>query len=114
MISVIKIVGDSFDFRTGKETPKSIVLSNGKKEVSIYVNDEEALAIVSMLADEVVVPEVKVHVEPVTPVSRPALVAMTNETVDMRTPAEPELVDEPNVEDPGVDYADKLTGVGSL
>ena len=121
MITLIKIVGESFDFRTNTQTTKAIVLSNGKREVSVYVSDEEALALVSMLADEVPAtekePDIAVRSEPVQPVSRPALVRMETETVDMtgpQVPSEPELVDEPGDQDPGVEFDDQLTGVGSL
>jgi len=43
VITVTRIIGESYDFGTGKETPKAIVLSNGLSEVAVAV-DEETLA----------------------------------------------------------------------
>jgi hypothetical protein len=51
MIFVKRITGESFDLETGSQLPKAIVLSNGASEVSISVNDEDAMAVVQLMVD---------------------------------------------------------------
>ena len=124
MIRVTKIVGESFDIDSGKETPKSVVLSNGKREVVIPVGDDVAQAIVGMLVEEL---EGRL---PRTPRPTPTLdevlsspdgqEALSKENYGpdwqeqvSRRPVQPELAENPE-DGPGDEYDDPATGVGSL
>lgn len=49
MIFVKRITGESFDFQTGTEIPKMLVLSNGIDEVSVPVDNDDALKVVRLM-----------------------------------------------------------------
>jgi hypothetical protein len=51
MIKVTRIAGESFDFETRKETPKALILSNGKREFVLYVDDDVAEAVLRMMLE---------------------------------------------------------------
>lgn len=51
-IRVTRIMGESFDLETGHQLPKSIVLTNGVKEIPVFVDDDVALAVIEMMTGE--------------------------------------------------------------
>ncbi len=53
MIRVIRIAGESFDLESGKEMSKAIVLSNGHRELSVYVDDDIIQGLLQMSAEAV-------------------------------------------------------------
>jgi len=125
MIRVVRLTGESYDLESGLELPKALVLSNGIREFSLHVDDSTAMAVVQMMAED--------HNRPVeaTPVGTP--VETPVETLAEKAPGNgspPRLqevwegspyddtpVDEaPREEElePGEEYNDPATGVGSL
>jgi len=121
MIRVTRIIGESFDVETRTETPKSVVLSNGKREVVIPVGDEVAQAIVGMLVEDL---ESRIPSGPrptptldevlSSPDGQEAL-AKENYGPDWQEQKnrQPELAEIPD-EGPGNEYDDPTTGVESL
>jgi len=106
MIRVTKIVGESFDIDTKQETPKMIVLSNGRRDISTPVSDEVAQAIVTMLLEDMG----DLRVAPVQEFKVPAP-QKGNGKPRPKTPKKPEFIPE---DGPGDEYDDPATGVGSL
>lgn len=49
MISVIRIIGESYDLVTGNESPKSLVLTNGSQEVAIAISDKDLSRVLTLL-----------------------------------------------------------------
>jgi hypothetical protein len=122
MIKVIRIAGESFDFETKKETPKALILSNGKTEFSLYVDDAVAEALVMMMLEADAVPVVPAkpngsaakHATPTpapkAPVSRPKpeqqMAVVSHDEID--------LSDDNSGFEPGEAYNDPSTGAESL
>jgi len=52
MIRVVRISGESIDLETGKELPKSLVLSNGLREISITVSDEIVQEVIRLQVEQ--------------------------------------------------------------
>lgn len=48
MIIVARIVGEGFNLTDGQETPKSLVLSNGAREIVVQVDDEVINEVIKM------------------------------------------------------------------
>jgi len=124
MIKVIRIAGESFDFETKKETPKALILSNGKTEFSLYVGDDVAAAVVRMMLEsepEGTAPSKSngsAVVRSPTPVPQPkaAVASMSAKTPQMASVVDEELASmEDNLGgDPGEEYNDPATGAESL
>jgi len=51
MIFISKIVGESFDLQTGKDLPSSVVLSNGKREITLSLGPEDIRRIVELYVE---------------------------------------------------------------
>lgn len=133
MIRVIRIAGESYDLETGEELPKALILSNGLREFALHVDDETAHAVVQMMAEsqearsqKTVEKAKKVSVpgngsnpvELVRPAHRDGLEGLVE---DVQPPAMATVVDTPEEEpmddegyEPGEEYSDPATGVGSL
>lgn len=118
MITVAKIVGESIDLRTGEEVPKSLVLTNGKQEISFPISDEVVMAIVRLMVEGSVVEQEEPNVQP-EPVEVSTGLAPVVADLPRQKPASapkaPRPAPEPVQErEPGELYNDALTGVGSL
>jgi len=137
MIKVTRIAGESFDLENRHEMPKALILSNGKREFALYVDDETAGAVLEMMLDDdtptpskngppkVAVPTSKHPVmaaaELVTPApKKPASVPVHNfekpkppPMAEVGRAAEPEEDDNSGFE-PGEEYNDPATGAESL
>jgi hypothetical protein len=94
MIKVVRIAGESFDLETRQGTPKSLVLSNGTRELSIPVGDKVALEVLAMMTG---------------PMSAPLASPEDNFQVEALQEDAPRDVD-----DLGDEYNDPATGAGSL
>lgn len=51
MIKIVRIAGESFDLETQQEMPKALILSNGERELSLYVDDDVAKEIIEMMKE---------------------------------------------------------------
>lgn len=51
MIRVVRIAGESYDLETGATRPKEVVLSNGHREVGLPVDDEKVQDLLMMAAE---------------------------------------------------------------
>jgi hypothetical protein len=51
MIFVTRIIGESYDFSSGSQLPKSMVVSNGVREINIAVSDEVAIEVLALMAE---------------------------------------------------------------
>ena len=49
MIVVKRITGESYDLETGEEIPKTLVLSNGIREMAVAIDDETAVEVVKLM-----------------------------------------------------------------
>ena len=127
MIKVVRIAGESFDLESRKEMPKSLILSNGKREFSLYVDDVTAAVVLEMMRDSDVQPapaspQVPSPERPVMakPVKKPAAPVRTFEKPVAAPPmAEVEVggsaADDDNSGfEPGEEYNDPATGAASL
>ena len=121
MISVIAISGETYDLQTGHETPKSLILSNGLRTITIEVNDEVIREVILMnaeIAGAQPAPKRNVKSKRAKVIEEPPL----EETVEdgMESAAEPNLgeaADAPDGDaegDAGVDYFDTDRGVASV
>jgi len=139
MIHVVRITGESYDLESGTEIPKALVLSNGVREFSLHVDDDTVQAVVEMMAEaqahrnhktisktsQVKVPGNGSPPEPsAADLVRPAHREELEGLVEGFEPAAPAMAsvidlpeDEPDEEEgyePGEEYSDPATGVGSL
>lgn len=134
MIRVIRIAGESYDLETGEELPKALILSNGLREFALHVDDDTAHAVVQMMAESQEARSQKTvekakrvsipgngsnPVELIRPAHRDGLEGIVQgaHSPAMATvvdaPEEEELMDDEGYE-PGEEYSDPATGVGSL
>lgn len=123
MIKVTRIAGESFDLETKQEMPKALILSNGKREYAIYVDDETAKAVVELMMESLPARAVPKNggssstntrptpERPVIPVAEPELAAPEMATVGDAPETEPD--DNIGME-PGEEYNDPTTGAESL
>lgn len=51
MITITRIAGESYNLQTGEQMPKALILSNGIREYSLYVDDHTAKDILSLLLE---------------------------------------------------------------
>jgi hypothetical protein len=116
MIFVSRIVGESYDLGSGKELPKALVLSNGKEELLLFVEDDIIQSIIRLS-------QTAAPAAPAAPVQKQVLklqdqVQVSDESEVRLNPSlipEPAELPEPPVEEgPGSDYDDPTTGVASL
>jgi hypothetical protein len=125
MIQVVRIQGESFNLGTGELIPKSLILSNGVRELFLPVDDSTAEEVLRMLVEcaEVgeEVPSISGTVEPGVhkPVSPSAKVdSLHIELVDtpLSEAGETPAVDDKEDDDfePGEEYNDPMTGIGSM
>jgi len=125
MIKVIRIAGESFDFETMKETPKALILSNGKSEFTLYVDDATATAVLKMMLNEDAPAPSKSNGSPAnaraTPVAVPQApqspVAESPKAPPMATVGEEEVPEDEHDNsgfEPGEEYNDPATGAESL
>jgi len=130
MIKVTRIAGESFDLETKQELPKALILSNGKREYTIYIDDETAKAVVELMMESPAVSEeVKkgngkrssTNTRPPAPrpqVSEPVVIPVTEPAgpppmATVGDEPEPEMDDNSGFE-PGEEYNDPATGAESL
>lgn len=135
MIKVTRIAGESYDFENRRETPKALILSNGKREFALYVDDATAEAVLEMMLESdtpepkngkpgVVVPTPE---HPVMPTAKPAprktapapvhtfeKPAPSPPMVEIGGAAELEEEDDNSGFEPGEEYNDPATGAESL
>lgn len=121
MIRVVRLAGESFDLETGAQLPKALILSNGMREFSLHVDDETAMAVVQMMAELEALHRKKAEPgngakpapqEPELEVAQPPVAEsqLWPSTVD--APEDEDFSEE--VREPGEEYNDPATGVGSL
>lgn len=48
MIVVSKVLGESFDFVSGREMGKSLVLTDGQREIVVQVSDEDVRRVLEL------------------------------------------------------------------
>ena len=113
-LEIVRVVGESFDLRTGQESPKGVVLTNGHHEITLPVSDEQLQTVLRFWGegadagppggDNGHVPEVSAPWTDRAPVpddiSHPA-------TFDAPEGAADDM-------EPGEMYQDELTGTGSI
>lgn len=100
MIKVVRISGESFDLESGKEIPKALVLSNGIREILIPVDEEIIVQVIQMTTET----STQVH---------PQTLGGNGEELEFASPVEPDE-DKVKTDEPGSEYDDSSTGVGSL
>lgn len=49
MIRVTRVIGETYDLETGRESGKLLVLTNGQDEVSIPISDEDLMAVIGLV-----------------------------------------------------------------
>ena len=108
MIKLVSIVGESYDLETGNELPKSIVLTNGIRQLSIPVSDEVIKDILMMEM------ELKKETKKFGPANHIVLKPTIAPVEDPDPPTLAEPADAPGDEDPGFEYADSSTGTMSI
>ena len=122
MITVSKISGESFDLNTGKELPKSLVLTNGRRELLVVVDDDTIREIIEMeMESRNQLPETPEARRPGVPPHRPPIAASSNIRMNPELSV-PELAEMSEIQDeeppeeegPGAVYDDPATGVPSL
>jgi hypothetical protein len=119
MLRVTAILEGGLDLEKGEEIPRSIVVTNGKRVVTIPVPDAKVQDLISMFAEELgKTVERPPHLEPQEPkvFTKPTFKRETKPLFEME-PAEPEthILDEDSQDfKPGEDYDDPGTGVSSL
>lgn len=126
MLKVTKIIEGGIDLETNQELPRTIVVSNGHREVNIPANDNVIRQLIRLFAensepqDRITLEGASHYVEPTTPpstdVSRTSLSPQPVNTA-------PSLFDDPKEEpseiedgdfEPGEAFNDGGTGAGSL
>lgn len=112
-LEIVRIVGESFDLRTGQESPKGVVLSNGHHEITLPVDDRQLGIILKFWGEgmEPGPPKGKnghAQVEPQTWAEPPRFV---EERVNPNTF---DTVQEDDELGPGEMYEDALTGAASI
>ena len=132
MIKVVRIAGESFDLENQREMPKALILSNGEREYSLYVSDEDAKAVLEMMLE--LTPMVKLEKAPqeaaspkrqAAPARKPApkkVEPAPVHTFEKPTPpqmaevggAAEEEEDENSGFEPGEEYNDPATGAESV
>lgn len=128
MIRVVRIAGESFDLETKKELPKSLVLSNGTRELSVYVDDDTAAEVLKMML-EGTRPDTSTSTRPALKrAPEPVPIHTFEKPTQARSPVPvcsnengrptPSVVAEGEEEngglEPGEEYDDPATGAGSL
>jgi len=111
MIRVTRIAGESYDLESGRSLPKALVLSNGVRELQVFVDDEVAVQVLQLME---LVEAAPVQAAKPQPKIQPKA----------KAPAEPVMAtigdeeDNSNVEldgsEPGEEYSDSATGAASL
>jgi hypothetical protein len=139
MIRVVRLAGESLDLETGTELPKSLVLSNGLREVSIIISDDIAREVVRMqvelkkyVSEHIDNPGVDPDGQPQENVPKstsPTNIEEAKQQIQRRIqqvtraqPADPpplaEVEDSPGDDEgddgPGSEYEDQNTGTASL
>jgi hypothetical protein len=126
MIQVVRITGEDYDLNTGEAHPKSLVLSNGYREMYLPVDDNIVRAILQLAVENqpedapvergnggcVTAAPVLEDLEAI----HQELAGVTDSVKVRLKPASEELPDDPveEVYEPGEEYSDPATGVGSL
>lgn len=132
MIRVVRIAGESFDLENQEQLPKALILSNGKREFPLYVDDDTAKAVLEMMRESVLerprkveVPSPEKPVIPNKPKPEPAVVHQfpPKKPASNKAPPMASVVDAPEPEEeefedagaePGEEYNDPATGAESL
>lgn len=129
MIKVTRIAGESFDFETRQELPKAIILSNGKREYTLYVGDEVAKDVLELMLEVITPPpSPKKEPSPAKASSKPKASAKAPAKTQSKAPPAEEPsqfmaavgetfaqeTDDNNSREPGEEYNDPATGVESL
>lgn len=129
MIRVARIVGEGYDLEMDAETPKALVLSNGHREVQVFVDEDTMAQVIGLLADAVEEPNPTPNWPKELPTQDPPRAAAApappapkpppkkpkvHIPVDIVT-GKPLKEPEPEVDEgPGEEYDDAETGVASL
>lgn len=134
MLKVVKIIEGGIDLVTQEELPRSLIISNGMREIAVPANDIVIREVVELIAEyaakppNVSVEDVSRYTEPNAPATPPRA-NMANPY--RRTPPSPQVVNQapspfedeeegprmPIDEDgfePGEEFNDGGTGAGSL
>ena len=123
MLQVVKFIEGGFDLTTHQEVPRSVVISNGSREVSLPVSEGQLKDLVKMYA-ELMGAQSSVEVAPQTrtPAPMSQQVKMFESIEDLPEPegmvtadmeATGSVLDDGGFE-PGEEYSDSGTGVASL
>ncbi len=120
MIRIVRLAGESYDLETGTQLPKALILSNGVREFALHVDDDTAMAVVHMMAEgqqalDEAVAEAKVPGNGSgEPIEEPPRLREV-EPPTMASVVDDEAEEEDSLErEPGEEYNDPATGVGSL
>ena len=101
MIQLVQIRGESYDLETGSRSSKALVISNGVRTLDIPASDELVEQVLKMLVESA---------EQEEPTRASPVVSMTFEPEQSEPVRLPVRAPEPDEDD----YADELTGVGSI
>ena len=120
MLRVTAILEGGLDLEKGEEIPRSIVVTNGKRTVTIPVPDHKVKEMVDMFAEELGT-KAPPDAEPSAPApapkapARPTKVPETKALFEVETEAPPSMpvIEEAGFE-PGEEYEESGTGVASL
>jgi hypothetical protein len=112
MLKVVKIIEGGINLETQEELPRSIVISNGHREVHVAVNDNVIKELVALFVDNGsprdVDPEDVPRMKPRPPPSpRPV-------RTEPESPLESPELDEDDGFEPGEEFRDSGTGASSL
>ena len=114
MLTITKFIEGGFDLITKQELPKSIVVSNGKRELVIPITEAQLKELVAMFVDDSSFAYTSSQADLMaSPESK-------SERIQMFEPPESQVSDEEipgdQMEDfePGEEYSDSGTGVASL
>lgn len=125
MIRVVRIAGESYDLETGATCSKEVILSNGHREIGLPVDDERVQHLLLMAAEV----DMLTQLRTADPEPKPApkgnggvehvkvTVALSDDigVVDEVEAHSQVYEPEPDEEyEPGEEYNDPTTGVGSL
>jgi hypothetical protein len=119
MLQVVKVVEGGIDFRSLEQLPRSLVISNGRREVEISATDEDIEKVVQLFA-EVASMDSSVGTAPPPkprnrePVRSPEPEQPVNRNWGLSQEEEEPEISEPDGFEPGEAYSDSGTGVGSL
>jgi len=127
MLKVVKIIEGGIDLETQEELPRSLIVSNGRREVTVPANDNVIREVVELLAEMVDAPldvsmeaKMRVNSQPVSgsttprpppsprPVSKSPSPFESDEERGSQTPFDDEGFE------PGEEFNDGGTGAGSL